>query len=231
MICLTFDIDWMPEFAIEEILLILEKYNLKATLFCTHKLINIKDSTNVELALHPNFFPNSSQGNKEDEILCNLKTWFPNAIGMRTHRLFWYSGLLNKIKKYDLVYDSSLFTPFQQGLKPFNELGITRIPFWWGDNYHLRSNLSLNTIELPFLMEPGIKIFDFHPINIYLNTNDTLYIQNIKSKIHPLNLQTKKNLDIYKVSNDGIGSFFYLLCKFIYYNKIKTYTMKEILNA
>ena len=58
-IFITMDLDWCPDFVLEYVLEILEKYNLKCTFFITHetKLLKyLRENTNkYELGIHPNF--------------------------------------------------------------------------------------------------------------------------------------------------------------------------------
>ena len=61
---LTFDIDWAPDFMVEEIINILETYSIKATFFATHDskvLQKLNFSKNYEVGLHPFIGKNSLQ--------------------------------------------------------------------------------------------------------------------------------------------------------------------------
>ena len=59
---LSFDIDWAPEFMIEDLLNITHKINL--TIFNTHKskILKTIDKNRISLGIHPNIQKNSSQG-------------------------------------------------------------------------------------------------------------------------------------------------------------------------
>ena len=71
---LTFDIDWAPDWCLEELLSILDSKKVKATFFCTHKTSINKtiEQSGHNLGIHPNFLPGSSQGKNVSEIINNL---------------------------------------------------------------------------------------------------------------------------------------------------------------
>ncbi len=228
MYILTFDIDWVPQFIVEDIIRRLRNYGLKATFFCTSPL-DFKGTDNIELAIHPNFMSDSTQGDSEDEILKNLKDTYPEACGVRTHRLFWYSGLVEKIKNNGIVYDNSLFLPFHERLQPVDYFGIRRIPFWWSDNLHLINNYALDRVDLPNMQVNGLKVLNFHPIHIFLNTCD---VMEFKKSI--INLQPLENQKLYmfeKYVNRGIGmaSFFDLMCRHIKRLQPETVRLKDVM--
>ncbi len=57
-IFLTFDIDWAINDVLMSTIDIIEKYNIKATFFVTHRtelLERMDKNKNIELAIHPNF--------------------------------------------------------------------------------------------------------------------------------------------------------------------------------
>ena len=55
LIAISSDIDWAGDEVLSYMLAILDDYNIKATLFCTHDVSSIKGIEKHELAIHPNF--------------------------------------------------------------------------------------------------------------------------------------------------------------------------------
>ena len=79
---LTFDIDWAPDWIIEEVLTILDLKKVKGTFFITHETPLNREIAlrGHNLGIHPNFLPGSSHGKNVFEIIaCNgsdqIKSW------------------------------------------------------------------------------------------------------------------------------------------------------------
>lgn len=112
-LAVTFDIDWAPDWIIEEVASILIDNRVKATWFVTHaspaieKLRQMPDL--FELGIHPNCLSGSTQGNTEDEVLSHMKEIVPEAISMRTHGLYQTSNFLMKaVRDYGIEIDVSI---------------------------------------------------------------------------------------------------------------------------
>lgn len=227
MIILTFDSDWVPDFVLAPIIQKLEKEKIRATIFFTSP-VEISKNSYIEAALHPNFMADSTQGNAVEAILEQMLGWFPGACGVRTHRLFWYSNLADSLMQGGILYDSSIFLPFHPHLEPIKYGTFIRIPFWWSDNFHLSRQLAFDRIELPNLEKPGLKVFNFHPLHIYLNTNNPgdhrknlPYLRSIENK-------TPAVLSKFVNSGKGVNTFFNTLCDHIKKNRLETYFMKNL---
>jgi hypothetical protein len=171
MIFFTSDIDWAPDEVIDDMLSIFDRYNQKCTLFATHDSSSINNAKcNHEIAIHPNFnslFANDNNSNAE-RIIDNLMNLYPDSIGVRSHSLTTSSLLLDLFYKKGLKYDSNIFLPYLevQPIELWN--GFIRIPYNWEDDVHFLYKNSFQYSSL--LVEKGFKIFDFHPIHVFLNT-------------------------------------------------------------
>lgn len=228
MIVITFDVDWVPGFVLESVMQRIEEAGIKGTFFCTSPL-KFRCDSSIELAIHPNFMPDSTQGSSENHILANLLKWYPAAVGLRTHRLYWHSGLQDKLIHNNIRYDSSILMPFHPFLEPIRIGDFTRFACWWSDNIHMNYGLPFHKIELPNLDKPGLKIFDFHPIHIFLNTNNLdTYRRHVKC-LQPLEAQAFEDLSHHREPGYGIGTFFDEICEYITRNQYKTHCLKELL--
>ena len=119
---ITLDIDWAPDWTIEDTASILIKNKIKATWFITHRtkaIDRLQNKTKLfELGLHPNCLPESSHGNSEDEVLTHVRTLIPQAVSMRTHGLYQSSNFLKKAAKdFGVKNDVSLILPGMHNLK------------------------------------------------------------------------------------------------------------------
>ena len=78
---ITVDIDWAPDFVMDELLETLISAAVKSTWFITHRsplLEKLREQKSlVELGIHPNFLPQSTQGKSTDEVIKTSKIWCP----------------------------------------------------------------------------------------------------------------------------------------------------------
>ncbi len=180
-IYLTFDIDWAPDEVLEYTLNIIEKYNIKATLFVTHEtklLDRMRDNSNIELGIHPNFNPlvngDFRYGKNLKEVLNYYLKIVPEAVSIRSHDLMQKSELLALLDQYNIKYDCTLYIPYNSGIvnKSFKHFDnkLIRVPHFWEDDVHCLYKDDWDVGK--YLSYRGIKVFDFHPIHIALNTED-----------------------------------------------------------
>lgn len=228
---LTFDIDWAPDFMIEEVINILDKYSIKATFYATHhsKLLEeLKSSIDFEVGIHPYLGVNSTQGENKLQILTNLNSIYNEAIGCRFHVLdFSYRDLLN-LKNFKIKYDVSRINFNTPYLLPtyHKDLDLVLFTYSWEDGVSENQNLNQNINNID-LLSPGMKILNFHPMNIYINSPNAEFRKRFQSK-NPKLLETDKN-EIKGFINNGLGTKNILieLCEYIKKNNILTYTIKE----
>ena len=183
---LTFDIDWAPDYIINDISDRLKKLKIKSTWFVTHDspaIQKLKKNSLIELGIHPNFFSNSTQGKNIDEILRNLKKIVPNAKSIRTHGLLQSSEILLKFQKYGIKNDVSILLENQPflGIHYSKYLKIKRFPYYWEDDVEIKNKIDFNDSEKHMYIQ-GLKIFNFHPIHIFLNSASMTNYN--KMKIH-----------------------------------------------
>lgn len=209
---LTFDCDWAPNFIIEYVTKILIRKKIKSTWFITNDLPIIRQMSKnplFELGLHPNFSPNSTQGEDPDSILKNLKKIVPEAKSIRTHALIQSSYLLYKFPEYGIENDLSLLLPKTANISPhyLKFLNLYRFPYFWEDDLEMLEGPNWMTIENSFNLK-GLKIFNFHPIHICLNSKNMNNYDLIKQKIGMSSLNTE-NIKLYvNKTNLGTGFFF-----------------------
>jgi hypothetical protein len=223
-ICLTFDVDWAPEEVLNYLVHKLTKANIKATFFATHDsdILKSLNSELFEVGIHPNF--NNSKGDFVTPIE-ELMTLYPNSTGGRSHSLFFSSNILETYEKVGLKYESNIFLPYHKNLTLVKRRkNLVSIPFFWSDDYCLANNL-IDKKKVSRLLEvEGLKVFNFHPIHIFVNTPSLAYYQTIKQYYHePEKLLEKKNKSKY-----GVEDIFNELIDLINNNDIKSNKMEGI---
>lgn len=228
MIAFTCDIDWAPEEVIEDTLNLFEVFGVKCTFFSTHHSLNLTKSNRklFEVGIHPDFTPLlSNNSNKSlDDILDEIIEIHPEAIGVRTHTMVQSIGLLQKFSEKKLLYEANSFMPYQTGLKPFRLWNnLIRIPYNWEDDVHWAYGYSFDDSRINLNSEDLI-VFDFHPIHIFLNTeNKFRYSEAKKYYNDPKKLQEYKNTEL-----PGTRDLLMNLLKQIKNSNIQTYKMKDI---
>lgn len=220
--CLTLDMDWAPNWMLEDCLRTLVDNHVAATWFVTHVnpvLEELRRRPDLfELGIHPNCLPGSTHGENEDQILGHLLEIVPEAVSMRTHALYQSTPFLARASKAGVRNDASLFLPWATGLKPhhlpFGEQGLMRLPYFWEDDVAMLQPASPWQVERAEFHGDGLKIFDFHPVHVVLNTRDPGLYDKLKTQ-RPIQEWTRGFLSPHVSSDPGPGTLFTGLVRFL----------------
>jgi hypothetical protein len=176
---LTLDLDWAPEFVLEDTLELLSVEKVPYTLFVTHDsrvAKNLDANSLATLGVHPNFNPlmygDFRFGKSTLEVLDYFMSFVPDCTAVRNHCLTNSTLLRDELSERGFRYDLNTFLPHDrfQFLAPYKHWSseMLCIPFCWEDDLHCHYGWSYNT-KL-FTDRAGLSVFNFHPIHIYLNT-------------------------------------------------------------
>ncbi len=214
---ISLDIDWAPDWMIDEAASILIENKVKATWFATHQspsienLISEKDL--FEVGVHPNFFHGSSQGGDPREVMTTLKQWFPDAQIVRAHSLYQSEKHLQMMcEEFNIKIDCSIFLKDTDNVTPhtirYSEKGeaLVRVPHVFQDNMHILDNLGVSKLKKKF-MKPGLKVLNFHPVHLVLNSS-SLRNYNLIKESYVINKLKKENIQQYIEKKDGVLSFY-----------------------
>ncbi len=179
-IYLTFDLDWAADFVISDTLDLLDKFDVSATFFATHEtpiLKRIQENPKYEVGIHPNFnnllTSTRNEESNSKSIMRSMKEIVPEAVSMRSHSTTNSSKILEISKELGITHDCNYLIPYQAeiSLKPWLLWnGMIRCPYFFEDDVSLE--YGANEESMKFLLEKsGLKIFDFHPIHVFLNTD------------------------------------------------------------
>lgn len=211
---ITIDVDWAPDWAILEVAKMLIENQVKATWFATHDSPEIRkldrNTRLFEVGLHPNFNPNSTQGETPEEIMMYMKAILPHAKTVRTHTLVQSNSLLRMIREdFDMLYDVSLFLPDTPHITPHEAYfsnsgkGLLRFPYYWEDDREMYKPIPCFSFAQKKYHVIGLNILCFHVIHIILNSSDmTNYFKCKEAK----NLIDISATDIEPYINDGQGT-------------------------
>lgn len=178
-ICLTIDIDWAPDFVIEWMVQRVERANVSATWFATHSsnvLSDLATDPSQEIGLHPNFFPDSNQGQSIEEISNHLLSLFPNARGVRAHKLLDSSHHQFYYKELGIKYISNLLIWNKQS-EPFYIpwADLWHFPISWEDCAACCCENSSTIPSPPMLTDNSVWVLSFHPLYCYLNEKPGMF--------------------------------------------------------
>ena len=168
----TFDLDWAPEPMIDDLAGILEQHDLPATVFCTHRspaVDRLLALPRAETGIHPNYLSDGEPG----QILERLAATFPTARAVRNHGLYFHSGLLPICHRAGLKILSNDLMFLRPNLEPWYDWsGMVRVPIFWEDDVHCAFFGRDFSVGLLQLDQPGLKVLNFHPVHLCLNTRD-----------------------------------------------------------
>ncbi len=190
-VAITLDVDWAPDFMIDFAAAILIEERVRATWFVTHQspaLTRLRDYPDLfELGVHPNFFPGSTHGKTPEDVLRHCMELVPEAVSVRTHGLLQSTALLAKImEETPALIDASLFLPRAQELRPVEyqwaQRTLLRIPYFWEDDFEMERRDPCWQLEPLLAAGSGLKIFDFHPVHIYLNSHTMEAYRRLKER-------------------------------------------------
>ncbi|HMQ79584.1 MAG TPA: hypothetical protein PKE39_09095 [Ignavibacteria bacterium] len=228
MLAFTCDIDWAPEEVIADTLNIFEMFGVKCTMFSTHHSLELTKASRqlFEIGIHPNFHPLLRGGSNisYDDILDEILEIHPEAVGVRTHTMMQSIPLLQKFADKRMLYEANTFMPYQYGLKAFKLWNnLIRIPFNWEDDVHWAYGYSFEDAGMEIDTDELV-IFDFHPIHIFLNTENKYRYNEAKNYMN----DTKKLLDYRNSEVPGTRDLLMNLLKRCKEKELTTYRLKDI---
>lgn len=190
-IIICFDIDWAPDFILEDSLELAKRVGIRPTLFLTHHsplCQEIFAEQKFEFGLHPNFEKllsgDDSNGRNAGEVIDRLNQFFPGIKVIRSHSLTTSSRLKAIFKKNNFEIESSFVT--QQTGKTFPNFwdewtGLRQVPITWEDDVWFSSNKSQTGFSIKEIVRKDVlNVLTFHPIHLYLNTVDQAHYERSK---------------------------------------------------
>lgn len=198
--CVTGDVDWASDYCVGDFIDLLIHYGVKPTLFATNESPLLKSfisSGKIDFGIHPNFFPNSTQGSDYISIIDNLLSIYEDAKAFRSHAFYDNAYITVEMARRGILYDSNLCLYLQPHIVPLNHaMGLTRFPvFWEDDNHFLRTNGDWNFAAYRCdFFTPGLKILNFHPFNVCVNTPNDAYYRSVRKHSQHLSADSTHRL-------------------------------------
>ena len=198
----TFDIDWVEDFVLEVVLDILDKYNVKSTFFITHEsnlISQMKNNNNIACGIHPNFNPllngDFKYGNNAEEVLKYYLEIVPDASSIRAHSVCECGNFSTFYEDLGIKYDSNVYIPHYSNINPsswkVHQKNIIKVPITFADDELINTSSISKDLVKKLLIKKGIKVFDFHPIHIFLNSDNPEVYRDARS--HMKDYRSLKN--------------------------------------
>ena len=227
---LTGDIDWASEPCIEDFLGVLDRFGVKPVLMATHVSPVVSQRAaeeRIELGLHPNFLPGSTQGDTLDAVIRHLFGIFPEATTFRSHCFVDSSQIAAAMLERGLRYDSNLCLYLQSNLVPLcHQSGLMRFPVFWEDDVHWAHGGSWRVDDMiDQFLQPGLKVLNFHPFSVALNIPDGAFYR--ANKKHTTSASTT-DLERLRHRGDGARTFLIDLLQRLQKLGHRFYTLGEI---
>ena len=204
-IFLSFDIDWVPDYMLEMVANLVD--GVDVSFMHTHSSKMCQEvSEYFPSGIHPNLLLNSDEGKDILEVINfhkNLKMDFTTC---RFHVLkFGYPDLI-ELSKAGTKLDSSTILFNGKNIMPTYHADIDMImaPYFWEDGLFLSTKKFMSDDMIDWQTR-GLKVFDFHPLDIYLNTSSMEQRNRFKKSITKLQ-ETDKKFASKFINNSDFGS-------------------------
>ena len=218
-LCITMDMDWAPDEVIDHSMAILDRFNIKATLFMTNKTdASVKGH---ELALHPNFTSLDLEKHFQERL-----ELFPDAKGTRSHSFFFTERFRPIYEKLNLEYESNVMMYRQNKIAPYYMSPSTlEVPLFWMDNFYMEMEKDRSFIFPEAELDAAaLTVFDFHPVHVFLNNNSMELYNDAKKYYHePKELEKYRN-----TKSKGTEDYLVQLLEYAARKKINCKTLIEI---
>jgi hypothetical protein len=203
---LTADQDWAPEWCNVQMLEFVAERQLPLHVFRT------SPSPSLDRALadgvitqgwHPNFGPGSTQGDTPRSVVAYCQRYFPGATTARGHAFHESSAAWWALAAAGIRYDSQFPSAHMGHLLPSVHCsGIRRLPVYLEDDVWLETfpgRFDIEPVARTF-RTPGLKIFNFHPVQFGLNSPSWEYYDSRRAAVFSL------GSDGSGLVHDGVGA-------------------------
>ena len=204
-IFLSFDIDWVPDYMLEMLGNLVD--GVDASFMHTHSSKACAQiSATFPSGIHPNLLRNSDQGQNILEVIDFHKNLGIDFDTCRFHVLNYGYPDLIELSKAGTKLDSSTILFNGKNIIPtyHEDLDMIMAPYFWEDGTFLRSKKDFGEDIIDWKTK-GLKIFDFHPLDIYLNTVTLEQRNEFKKSVTKLQ-ETEEKFASKFINNSDFGS-------------------------
>lgn len=107
---------------------------------------------------------------------------------MRTHGLFQSTNMIiQAARDFGIGYDCSILLPGTPNIRPhvfhYDGLSLVRVPHFWQDDVELSIPNPTWDIHDAIHHTPGLKVYDFHPVHVCLNTTSMALYRGLSAQV------------------------------------------------
>ncbi len=218
----TIDFDWAPDALIEDTSALLGRYGVSATFFATHKHGAVIPARH-EIGVHPKMLENFLEGTPPETVLRDIMALYPSARGVRNHSLCACTRFYRLYTPHGLQYESNMLCYGVHHLRPFWMVeGVVQLPLFWEDDLHMdyaaRLGHRMFSLQPLQLERPGLKVFNFHPVHLWLNTESAAHYLAAKQYYHePHELERFRNTE-----RPGVRTMFVQLLEWLANDRLES---------
>ena len=216
-VAITLDVDWSPDFIVEDVARLLVEKRVKATWFVTHASPVLemlrRHSDLFELGIHPNFKEGSSHGRTMPEVVAHCLQLVPEAVSARSHGLIQSDYLWRYyIESTPIHYECSTFLGHVPSAYPsrffWKGKNLLRIPYNYQDNIEMDMPRPVWDAKKFLRGKTGIQVLDFHPFYIYTNASSMAVFEKVKTGDRPFHKLSEKEILPHRRRGHGSRSIF-----------------------
>lgn len=216
-LAITLDIDWAPDFMIEDVARLLINKRVRATWFVTHAtpaLDLLRQYPELfELGIHPNFKEGSSHGKSMPEIVQHCLTLVPDAVSARSHGLIqsdylWRYYLEATPIRCDCTTYAGPVPHVYISRFYWKSRALTRIPFVYQDNMEMEAPTPIWSAETFYRGKSGVQSLNFHPVYIYTNARSMSVYEFLKTTGKPFSELLEADVRPHRLEGAGTRYMF-----------------------
>jgi ubiquinone/menaquinone biosynthesis C-methylase UbiE len=190
-LCLTADLDWASEWAVQTFLDFAAEFGVRPTVFATHRsaaLDRALASGAAEVGAHPNFLDGSTHGSGVEAVVEHVCALYPEARVFRAHAFRDDTYITDAFARRGFTHDSNIGLYLQPRLGPLeHHSGLVRFPVFWEDDIHFRNSGDWCVDHwIDAFLTPGLKILNVHPFMFAVNATSVAHYQSQKRHIPTL---------------------------------------------
>ena len=207
---------------------------LPVTVFLIHHSAEIeraKTAGEIKCGIHPNFMPDSSQGDTYQKVVDFCFDLLPDARLARAHRYYEVNDTIELLSSRGIVAESNLCTLLDI-VPPFLHRSNTiSFPIFWEDGAYLYHYADFDYQSFwKQLDRPGLKVLNMHPMHLMLNTPYFQYTREIKDRLtrEEWNHLDERTIDRIAWHGDGITGFIYHMIEDVKRREIQAVYLEDV---
>lgn len=230
LVIFTADQDWAPEWACEVFVNEVTTNELPVHVFRTNSSPTIDKAVArgvVTHGWHPNFKADSTHGTTISEVISTMQAIHSESRTVRAHSYFESSEIWDCLYAVGQIVESHGVTRLEENLQPMRMASkLIRVPVFFEDDVFMRDYPDELDCELLFkrLLSPGLKVLDFHPIHIGLNSKSLIHYEQSRQ------ILDNESLFLESMNHRGIRTVMNEIVKFVKLHDLQIISFENLVD-